>query len=55
MKVTDLLRQFGWKDSSIIDLGDISASRGTEMVLPLWLKIMNTVGSGAFNFNIVRN
>jgi predicted dinucleotide-binding enzyme len=55
MKVTDLLRQFGWKESSIIDLGDISASRGTEMILPLWLKIMNTVGSGAFNFKVVRN
>ena len=51
--VTELLTQFGWKHGNIIDLGDITASRGTEMILPLWLRIMNTVGNGAFNFKIV--
>src|SRR5437867_12449114 len=34
-KVTDLLKSMGWND--IIDLGDISKSRGTEMLLPIWL------------------
>jgi 8-hydroxy-5-deazaflavin:NADPH oxidoreductase len=52
--VTDLLTQFGWKSFNIIDLGDITAARGTEMLLPLWLRIMNTFGNGAFNFRLVR-
>jgi 8-hydroxy-5-deazaflavin:NADPH oxidoreductase len=53
-KVRDLLKSFAWKDEEILDLGDISASRGTEMVLPLWLRIMGTLNSGSFNFNIVK-
>ncbi|MGZ6708812.1 MAG: NADPH-dependent F420 reductase, partial [Solirubrobacteraceae bacterium] len=31
--VTDLLRSFGWRD--IVDLGDLSTARGTEMLLPV--------------------
>ena len=53
-KVRDLLKSFSWKDEEILDLGDITASRGMEMVLPLWLRIMGTFKSGAFNFNIVK-
>jgi 8-hydroxy-5-deazaflavin:NADPH oxidoreductase len=53
-KVHQLLISFGWKENEILDLGDITASRGTEMVLPLWLRIMGTLKSGAFNFNIVK-
>lgn len=53
-KVRDLLKSFGWSDDEIFDLGDITASRGCEMVLPLWLRIMGALKSGAFNFNIVR-
>src|SRR4051812_26619099 len=36
--VRELLREMGWHEP--IDLGDITASRGTEMVLPLWLRLM---------------
>jgi hypothetical protein len=50
-----LLGQFGWKGNAIIDLGDITAARGTEMILPIWLRLMGTFGSPAFNFKIVRN
>lgn len=53
-KVKELLMQFGWTKQHIIDLGDITASRGTEMFLPLWLRIMQTVGNGAFNFRVVK-
>jgi predicted dinucleotide-binding enzyme len=53
-KVTALLQELGWKSSRISDLGDITAARGTEMILPLWLRVMGTVGNGAFNFKIVR-
>ena len=50
--VTELLRSFGWTD--IIDLGDLSTARGTEMLLPIWLRLMNALGTPAFNFKIVR-
>jgi 8-hydroxy-5-deazaflavin:NADPH oxidoreductase len=50
--VAGLLGEFGWTD--ILDLGDITTARGTEMWLPLWLRIMGTVGGGRFNLRIVR-
>jgi predicted dinucleotide-binding enzyme len=50
--VTELLRSFGHSD--VIDLGDISTARGTEMLLPLWLRLMSALGTPAFNFKIVR-
>jgi predicted dinucleotide-binding enzyme len=50
--VTELLGSFGWTD--IIDLGDLSTARGTEMLLPIWLRLMNALGTPAFNFKIVR-
>ncbi|MBN1790997.1 MAG: hypothetical protein JW830_10910 [Bacteroidales bacterium] len=53
-KVRELLLQFGWNQQDIFDLGDITAARGTEMILPLWLRIMGTVGTGAFNFKVVK-
>lgn len=52
-QVADWLREwFGWKD--VIDLGDITASRGMEMVLPLWLRLYGTLGTGTFNFKVAR-
>lgn len=51
-KVMDLLRSYGWKH--IIDLGDITTARGTEMVLPLWVRLMSTLQHPNFNFKIVQ-
>lgn len=51
-KVKIFLDQFGWKD--IIDIGDITTARGTEMLLPIWLRIFMATGSGYFAFKIVR-
>jgi 8-hydroxy-5-deazaflavin:NADPH oxidoreductase len=52
-KVTDLLKSgFGWKD--VIDLGDITASRGQEMILPLWLRLWGGLKTPSFNYKIVR-
>jgi predicted dinucleotide-binding enzyme len=53
-KVRDLLRGFGWGEDRIIDLGDITTSRGTEMYLPLWLRLYGALGTGAFNIKVVR-
>lgn len=51
--VTSLLKeQFGWK--SVIDLGDISTARGTEMMLPVWVQLYGVLGTPMFNFRIVR-
>lgn len=43
---------FGWKD--VLDLGDIKASRGMEMYLPLWLRMYGALKIGDFNVKVVR-
>jgi 8-hydroxy-5-deazaflavin:NADPH oxidoreductase len=50
--VTGLLRSFGWTD--IIDLGDITTARGTEMMLPVWLRLFGALQKPVFNFKVVR-
>ena len=50
--VIGLLEEFGHTD--VIDLGDISTARGTEMWLPLWLRLMGTLGTAHFNLKVVR-
>jgi 8-hydroxy-5-deazaflavin:NADPH oxidoreductase len=51
-KVATLLRSFGWED--ILDLGDISSARGTEMYLPLWLRLWGAVQTPMFSIKVVR-
>lgn len=51
-EVESLLQSFGWK--KIIDLGDISAARGTEQILPIWVRLMGKLGTPMFNFSIVQ-
>ena len=51
-EVAELLRSFGWQD--IIDLGDITTARGTEMLLPIWLRLFGALRRPVFNFKIVR-
>lgn len=51
-RTMDLLRSFGWQD--IIDLGDISTARGTEQMLPLWVRLYGALGTGEFNFILTR-
>lgn len=52
--VVGLLEDFGWPADSIIDLGDIATARGTEMYLPLWLRLWGTLNTGHFNISIQR-
>jgi hypothetical protein len=51
-QVTELLRSFGWRD--IVDLGDITTARGSEMYLPLWIRLWGALGTGTFNVSVVR-
>lgn len=48
----EILKQFGWND--VIDLGDITTSRGTESMLPVWLRLWQATGNGNLAFKIVR-
>lgn len=52
--VVSLIKEFGWRDDNIIDLGDITASRAQESVLLIWVRLMGTLNTGAFNFAIVK-
>jgi predicted dinucleotide-binding enzyme len=54
-EVTDRLCEwFGWKSGNIIDLGDITNSRGTEMFLALWVRLMGVLKTPHFNIHVVR-
>ena len=50
--VTELLSSLGWKD--IIDLGDITTARGTEMYLALWTRLFMALPSPMFSIKVVR-
>ncbi len=52
-KVLGLLKGgFGWQD--VLDLGDITAARGQEMILPIWIRLWGGLKTANFNFKIVR-
>ena len=50
----EILNSFGWKADQILDLGDITTARGTEMLLPVWLRLWQSLGTAEFNFHIQR-
>ena len=50
--VVDLLESFGHDD--VIDLGGLETARGTEMLLPIWLRLMQALGTPKFNLKVVR-
>jgi 8-hydroxy-5-deazaflavin:NADPH oxidoreductase len=51
--VLTLLESFGWRD--VIDLGDISNSCATELMMPIWLRVWSKLGQRTvFNYKIVR-
>jgi len=49
-----IAENFGWKRDNIVDLGDISNSRGTEMYLALWIRLWGKLGTPHFNIRLVR-
>lgn len=51
--VTGLLRQLGWRTEWIIDLGGIAAARAMEMYVPLWVHLMQAIGTPEFNIRVV--
>ena len=46
---------FSWKPENIVDLGDITGARGTEMLMPFWLRLLQgVIRHPHFNYQIVR-
>ena len=52
-QVAAVLVSFGWPRGDILDLGDIPASRGVEMYLPLWLRLWGATGTRDVNVKVV--
>ncbi|MHA6764212.1 NADPH-dependent F420 reductase [Streptacidiphilus sp. PAMC 29251] len=53
-QVAALLESFGWAAGQILDLGDLSSAGATELLMPLWLRLLGAFGDGNFNFAVVR-
>jgi predicted dinucleotide-binding enzyme len=53
-EVRTLLASFGWTENEMIDLGDITNARGTEQLLPIWVRLYGALQTPLFNFRIVR-
>ncbi len=53
-EVRKLLRQIGWKDKNLVDLGDITAARAVEAYLLLWARVMGVFGTQTFSVQLVK-
>ncbi|WP_291767387.1 NADPH-dependent F420 reductase [Caldivirga sp. UBA161] len=42
---------FGWEE--VMDLGDIKAAKALEMLVPLWFRVFETMGTTIFGFKVV--
>ena len=52
-RVARFLRdEFGWR--TVLDLGDLTAARALEMMIMVWAKILEALGTADFNFKIAR-
>ena len=51
--VVELLRSFGWQD--ILDLGDLSACRAMEQLIPLWMRLEEHFDGPNFNLAVIRS
>jgi 8-hydroxy-5-deazaflavin:NADPH oxidoreductase len=52
--VIELLRELGWLNGDILDLGGIQAARGMEMYVPLWLSMMAAQQTPMLNIRVAR-
>jgi 8-hydroxy-5-deazaflavin:NADPH oxidoreductase len=53
-EVVDLLEGFGWKRENVIDLGDLTAARATEMFVALWVRLNSALNRELFGVAVVR-
>lgn len=52
-RVTELLYAFGWR--RVIDLGDITAARGLEAYLLLWMRLWDVLKTPEINVRVVHS
>jgi hypothetical protein len=53
-KVVGVLTEgFGWRAGNVLDVGDITAARATESLLPLWVRLFGKFQHANFNFHVV--
>jgi 8-hydroxy-5-deazaflavin:NADPH oxidoreductase len=52
-EVGRLLESFGWDD--IVDLGDLTACRAMEQLIPMWMRLEEKLGGPNFNLSVVRS
>jgi predicted dinucleotide-binding enzyme len=50
-QVKEILNSFGWE--SIVDLGDLTAARATEMLSIIWVPLFGVYHSPHFNFKVM--
>jgi predicted dinucleotide-binding enzyme len=51
--VRELATSFGWPPDDVLDLGDISAARGTETYLLLWLRLVAVADTWRVSVKVV--
>ena len=52
-QVRELATSFGWPAEDVLDLGDISAARGTETYLLLWLRLVAVADAWRVSVKVV--
>ena len=52
--VTRVVESFGWPRERVVDLGDISAARGTEAYLAFWIALRRAAETSDVNIKVVR-
>ena len=52
-EVRQLLVNFGWQ--SILDLGDLTACRAMEQLIPLWMRLEQVTGGPNFNLLVAQH
>jgi predicted dinucleotide-binding enzyme len=53
--VTALLRQFGWPEGAVRDVGALSAARGLEAGVLFWVTLRVAIGHNRFNFHVAQS
>ena len=53
-RTIELLGSFGWPAERVIDLGDITAARASELYVALWMQLMGALGTANFNISLAK-
>jgi 8-hydroxy-5-deazaflavin:NADPH oxidoreductase len=51
--VKGILREFGWPDDDVMDLGGIVSARGMEMYVVMWTYLWQVTGTAQLNVKVV--